>query len=66
MPETTDIVAINVIPAIRLTWVTNPLSMPNTNESPEATCCTPNPNEVANPNTVAKTAKMSMTSPTHE
>ena len=49
MPETTDTVATNVIPAIRLTWVTSRLSMPNTNESPEAACCTPNPSEVTKP-----------------
>ena len=60
IPLTTDASAIAVMPAISSTWVVSVGGAPHMRASPAVNCSAPRPSEVANPKSVAKTARMSM------
>ncbi len=60
MPMTTDTSAMAVMPAISSTLVVVEAGTPNRWASPAAVCSAPKPSEVANPKSVATTARVSM------
>ncbi|CSB60719.1 Uncharacterised protein [Vibrio cholerae] len=63
IPRTTDNVAKPVTTQITAICSPMPDSKPNTWWIPEAACCAPRPRDVARPNSVANTARISTTCP---
>ena len=62
-PEATEVTAILVTIAMRITWLSLFSSTPNNVFSPLFICMVPRPTVTATPNRVPRTAKMSMARP---